>query len=90
MIGQFNYLSVFEIMTLNPQSIYLETLISNHFCVKVLIVIAFFYQLCSYAAMLCVKLQALAALAALCHLVPPDPRVLVPSNWTMAEMLVSH
>eukprot|EP00434_Breviolum_minutum_P014318 symbB.v1.2.012626.t1/scaffold853.1/size308060/6 len=34
--------------------------------------------------------QALAALAALCHLVPPDPRVLVPSNWTMAEKVLAN
>ena len=31
------------------------------------------------------RFQALATLAALCHLAPPDLRVLVPSNWTMAE-----
>ena len=36
-------------MILNPQSIYLETMISNHLCVKVLIVIVSFFQLCSYA-----------------------------------------
>eukprot|EP00435_Cladocopium_sp_Y103_P041764 s291_g11.t1 len=34
--------------------------------------------------------KALAALAALCHLAPPDLRVLVPSNWTMAEKVLAN
>ena len=34
--------------------------------------------------------KALAALAALCHLAPPNPRTLVPSNWWMAEKVLDN
>ena len=34
--------------------------------------------------------RALAALAALCHLAPPDPKALVPSNWWMAEKVLDN